>query len=243
MMVSNMNYPSSRIEDMAEDKLLKERTKEWMNHALQYKYTYGFTWLGVPIIQQPQDIMAIQEIIWKVKPDLIIETGIAFGGSLLLSASMLELLGKHGCVIGIDIDIREQNRNAIEKHPLSKHILMIEGSSTDASVISELRLRSKEFKKAFVILDSNHTHEHVLHELLIYSEFVGKGSYVVVCDTRIEECPPEFFQDRPWGVGNNPKTAVREFLKTNDRFVVDEEIQHKLLITANPEGYLKCIKE
>ncbi|MDA3898047.1 MAG: CmcI family methyltransferase [Desulfobacteraceae bacterium] len=242
-MYPDNKHPSSNIEEMKTDDSLKKKTREWMNHAARYKYTYGFTWMGVPIIQQPQDVMAFQEIIWKVKPDLIVETGIAHGGSLLLSASLLELMGGERNVIGIDIDIRAHTREAIEKNSLSKRIRMIEGSAVEKSTVDQFYDTAGNFTKALLILDSNHTHEHVLNELLIYSETVKKGSYIIVCDTRIEDCPVEFFKDRPWGTGNNPKTAVHEFLEKNDRFVIDKHIPDKLLITANPDGYLKCIKD
>jgi cephalosporin hydroxylase len=199
--------------------------------------------LGLPIIQQPQDIVAIQEIIWKVKPDLIIEAGIAHGGSLVLSASILESLQGDGLVVGIDIDIREHNRQAIEKHPLAKRITMIKGSSTGLKTVRQVQNLARDRQQRLVILDSNHTHEHVLKELEIYSDFVKKGSYLIVCDTRIEDGDPEIFAGRPWGPGNNPKTAVGEFLQRNVRFVVDQEMEDKLLITANPQGFLKCIKD
>jgi cephalosporin hydroxylase len=187
--------------------------------------------------------MAMQETIWKVKPDLIIETGIAHGGSLIFYASMLELLGGNGCVLGIDIDIREHNRCEIERHPMFKRIKMIQGSSTEESIVKRVYDFAKGVGPILVALDSNHTHEHVLKELNVYSPLVSKGSYLVVFDTVIEDMPEDCFPDRPWGKGNNPKTAVWEFLKTNDRFIVDKEIEDKLLITVAPNGYLKCIKD
>jgi cephalosporin hydroxylase len=202
------------------------------------KYSYNFSWLGRPIIQYPQDIVAMQEIIWKVRPDLIIETGIAHGGSLIFYASILELLGK-GEVLGIDIDIRKHNRKAIEKHPMFKRISMLEGSSVSEDIIKQVRKIAKKKKSVLVVLDSNHTHEHVSKELQLYSPFVTKGSYMVVFDTVIENLPCNFFPDRPWGKGNNPKTAVKEFLKHNNNFVIDKDIEHKLLITVAPDGYLK----
>jgi len=217
-------------------------SKKWIEDVSIHKYSYNFTWLGLPIIQFPQDIIAMQELIWCVKPDLIIETGIAHGGSLIFSASMLELIGK-GEVLGIDIDIREHNRVEIEKHPMAKRIRMIEGSSVSNEVLKEVRLYTKSKKSILVCLDSYHTYEHVLKELKLYSEFVTKGSYLVVFDTIIEDMPDGFFKDRPWGKNNNPKMAVREFLKNNNRFVVDKDIENKLLITVAPDGYLKCIKE
>lgn len=207
------------------------------------KYSYNFTWLGLPIIQLPQDIIAMQEIIWQVRPELIIETGIAHGGSLIFYASMLELLGGERKVVGIDIDIRQHNRVEIEKHPMFKRISMIEGSSIDETIAQQVHDFARGSKTVLVTLDSNHTHDHVLKELEIYSPLVTKGSYLVVFDTIIEDLPDDFFPDRPWGKGNNPKTAVHEFLRTNDRFVIDKDIEHKLLITVSPDGYLRCFKD
>jgi cephalosporin hydroxylase len=206
------------------------------------KYSYNFTWLGRPIIQFPQDIIAMQEIIWQVKPDLIIETGIAHGGSLIFYASILELIGGNGEVLGIDIDIREHNQVEIEKHPMYKRIDMIEGSSIDEKIAEQVYDFAKGRKRVMVFLDSMHTHDHVLKELKLYSPLVTKGSYLVVFDTVIEDMPEDFFPDRPWGKGNNPKTAVWEFLKTTDRFEIDKEIENKLLITVAPDGFLKRVE-
>jgi cephalosporin hydroxylase len=198
--------------------------------------------MGIPIIQFPQDIVAIQEIIWNVKPDLIIETGIARGGSILFNASILELIGGDGLVLGIDIDIREYNRKEIEAHPMFKRIKMIEGSSVSTEVINQVKEIVKGRKRILVILDSNHTHDHVAKEIGLYQELVSVGSYLLVFDTIIEDMPPSFSNDRPWTVGDNPKTAVHEFLKTNSDFIIDRQIQDKLLITVAPDGYLKRIK-
>ncbi|MEK6529014.1 MAG: cephalosporin hydroxylase family protein [Nitrospirota bacterium] len=222
---------------------LRTISQEWIADVSIYKYSYNFTWLGRPIIQFPQDIIAMQEIIWQTKPDLIIETGIAHGGSLIFYASILELLGGDGQVLGIDIDIREHNRKEIERHPMFKRIKMIQGSSSDEEVVKQVYEFAKGKKQILVTLDSNHTHEHVLKELQLYSSLVTKDSYLVVFDTIIEDMPEDFFPDNPWGKSNNPKTAVWEFLKTNDRFEIDKEIENKLLITVAPDGYLKCIKD
>ncbi|MCL0038493.1 cephalosporin hydroxylase family protein [Thermodesulfovibrionales bacterium] len=222
---------------------IREITLDWICKTARHKYTYNFSWMGRPIIQFPQDIIAMQEIIWQVKPNLIIETGIAHGGSLIFYASMLELLGGNGVVVGIDIDIRQHNRVEIEKHPMFKRITMIQGSSIDEEVVKQVYELAKGKKRILVALDSNHTHEHVLKELQLYSSLVTKGSYLVVFDTVIEDMPEDFFPDSPWGKGNNPRTAVWEFLKTNDRFEIDKEIDNKLLITVAPDGYLKCVKE
>ncbi|MBT9138990.1 MAG: Rhamnosyl O-methyltransferase [Syntrophomonadaceae bacterium] len=231
------------VRKMAADGVLQNLTRRWFKKSSKYEYSYHFAWLGRPIIQFPQDIIAMQEIIWQVKPDLIIETGIAHGGSLIFYASMLELLGGDGQVLGIDIDIREHNRVEIEKHPMFKRITMIQGSSIDEEIVKKVHDFSKDKKQILVLLDSMHTHDHVLKELQLYSPLVTKGSYLVVFDTIIEDMPEDFFPDRPWGKGNNPKTAVWEFLKINDRFEIDKEIENKLLITVAPDGYLKCIKD
>jgi len=231
------------IAAQGKDKELSKLGMQFMTSTIPYKYSYNFSWMGRPIIQFPQDMVAMQEIIWEVKPDLIIEMGIAHGGSLIFYASMLELLGEDGHVVAVDIDIREHNRVEIEKHPMFKRITMIEGSAVDEQIAAQVREFVKEGMKVLVVLDSFHTHNHVLKELEFYSPLVTKDSYLVVFDTAIEDLPEDSFPDRPWGKGDNPKTAVWEFLKTNDRFVIDMEIQNKLVITVAPDGYLKCIKD
>jgi cephalosporin hydroxylase len=231
------------VERMGADDHLRRVTREWFTASSRYEYSYHFKWLGRPIIQFPQDIIALQEVISEVRPQLIIETGIARGGSLIFSASILELLGGDGRVIGIDIDIRKHNRVAIERHPLARRITMIQGSSVDEEVFTQVAREAKGNGPVMVILDSNHTHEHVLRELEVYSPLVTRGSYLIVFDTIIDEMPDDFSSDRPWGRENNPKTAVREFLRINDRFEVDRELEAKLLITVAPGGYLRCIKD
>ncbi len=235
------------IKEQGADNNLKQTTLQWMMSANLKKYSYHYSWLGRPIIQYPQDIIAMQELIWEVKPDLIIETGIAHGGSLIFSASMLTLLEacgeiENGQVLGIDIDIREHNKKAIESHPMSKKITMFQGSSIDEKMIARVYEFAKRGKKILVCLDSNHTHEHVLEELKAYANLASIGSYCVVFDTIIEDLPKDSFPDRPWGKGNNPKTAVWEFLKENESFVVDKNIENKILITVAPDGYLKKLK-
>jgi cephalosporin hydroxylase len=210
------------------------------------KYSYNFSWLGRPIIQYPQDIIAMQELTWLVQPDLIIETGIAHGGSLIFSASMLELNAACGGpqdaeVLGVDIDIRAHNRTAIEAHPMFKRITMIQGSSIAPEIIEQVQAKAEGKRRVLVCLDSNHTHEHVLAELQPYAPLTSVGSYCVVFDTIIEDMPAEMFPDRPWGPGNNPKTAVREYLKTHREFEIDKQMDHKLLISVAPDGYLKRV--
>ena len=232
------------IDAMQADDELTELRKKIYPYLAKYKYTYNFSWLGRPIIQLTEDMILMQEIIFNVKPDLIIETGIAHGGSLIFSASILQLIGK-GSVIGIDIDIRKHNRIEIEKHPMFKRIKMIEGSSIDEKIVKKVYRLAKSKKQILVILDSNHSHEHVFRELELYSTLVKKNSYLIVFDTVIDDIStPKTFSHhkRPWGKGDNPKTAVKSFLKTNNRFIIDKEIENKLMITVAPCGYLKCIK-
>jgi cephalosporin hydroxylase len=225
------------------------RTHAWMTAENMKHYVYHFEWLGRPIIQYPQDIVQFQEIVWQTKPDLIIETGIAHGGSLILSASLLALLDisvpspqNKRMVLGIDIDIRKHNRKAIEAHPFSDRITMLEGSSIDGLTVERVKNIAKDFQRIMVCLDSNHTHDHVLAELEAYASLVSIGNYCIVWDTVVEDCPEDSFLDRPWGKGNNPKTAVHAFLKKNDCFEIDKTIQNKLLITAAPDGFLKKVK-
>lgn len=231
------------IEKLRSNNEINTLSMKWLEEATKAKYVYNFTWLGRPIIQLPQDIMAIQELIWKSKPELIIETGIAHGGSLIFHSSLLELIGQKGKVLGIDIDIRKHNSEEIKKHPMSKNIDMIEGSSINEEVVQQVYKYAYGKKNIMVILDSNHTHEHVLKELNFYSSLVKKDNYLIVLDTLIEDMPDDLSNNRSWGKGNNPKTAVREFLKSNDRFVNESKVDNKLLLTVAPEGYLRCIKD
>jgi cephalosporin hydroxylase len=225
---------------------LQKLTRSWMDTANSGKYSYHFEWLGRPIIQYPQDILAMQQIIWEVKPDLIIETGIAHGGSLIFSASMLELVatctGSEGEVLGVDIDIRPHNRIEIEKHPMYKRISMIQGSSIAAEIIAKVKEKAIGKKRILVCLDSNHTHDHVLAELEAYAPLVTVGSYCVVMDTVIEDMPEGCFPDRPWGKGNNPKTSVWEYLKAHSEFEIDKTIQNRIMVTVAPDGYLKRVR-
>lgn len=246
-----------RINQLAEDESFKSLSKKWLEESMRKSYVYNFSWLDRPIIQNPIDIIAMQEIIWDVKPDLIIETGIAHGGSLIFSASMLAMLDycdavQNGIlidptkpkrkVLGVDIDIRAHNKEAIEAHPMSNRIEMIQGSSIAPEIIDQVTARTKGFNKILVCLDSNHTHQHVLEELQAYAPLASIGSYCVVFDTFVEDVPADVFSDRPWHPGNNPKTAVWEYLKSHSEFEIDKSIQDKLLITVAPDGYLKRIK-
>ena len=251
------NERTQAIESYSKEREWMDLSKKWTIHSFNKKYMYNFEWLGRPIIQMPIDMVAMQELIWKVKPDLIIETGIAHGGSLIMSASMLALLDmceamelgvvlypqkSNRKVLGVDIDIRQHNREAIEAHPMSSRIQMIQGSSIAPEVIEQVKAVAKNHQRVLVCLDSNHTHDHVLAELEAYASLTSVGSYCVVFDTIIEDMPKEIFSDRPWGPGDNPKTAVWKYLKTHPEFKVDKQIQDKLLISVAPDGYLKKVK-
>ena len=246
----------TRIEAVSTNNSLRQSAATFTQTSIASQYSYNFSWQGRPIIQYPQDMAAMQELIWEIKPDLIIETGIAHGGSLVFSASMLALLdmcdaiesGKsinpkvsNRKVLGIDIDIRAHNRAAIEAHPMASRIQMIQGSSIAADIIAQVHAVAAKYARVLVCLDSNHTHDHVLAELNAYAPLTSTGSYCVVFDTVVEDLPKEMFPDRPWGPGNNPKTAVWEYLKTHPEFQIDKSIQDKLLITVAPDGYLKRI--
>jgi cephalosporin hydroxylase len=245
------------IKGLGSDLDMQDLSRIWLRDTLKHCYTYNFSWQGRPIIQYPQDMVAMQELIWSIKPDLIIETGIAHGGSLIFSASMLAQLDMSDAiqagtsfnpkesrrkVLGIDIDIRSHNREAIEAHPMASRIQMVQGSSIAPEIIEQVKEVAARYNRILVCLDSNHTHEHVLVELEAYAPLASVGSYCVVFDTIIEDLPADMFPDRPWGLGNNPKTAVWEYLKTHPDFEIDKGIQHKLLITVSPDGYLKRVR-
>lgn len=244
---------ASRIVAYASNEVLCRAGVNFMLASTEPKYSYNFSWQGRPIIQYPQDMVAMQELIWSIKPDLIIETGIAHGGSLIFSASMLALLDMCDAieagttldpknskrkVLGMDIDIRAHNHAAIEAHPMASRIQMIRGSSIAQEIIGQVKEVAQGYNRILVCLDSNHTHDHVLAELEAYAPLTSVGSYCVVFDTIIEDMPADMFPDRSWGPSNNPKTAVWEYLKTHPEFEIDKSIQHKLLITVAPDGYI-----
>jgi cephalosporin hydroxylase len=267
--MNNFNQEvQARIEANGGNEPLKRDAKAFLLASIPAQYSYNFSWLSRPIIQYPQDIVAMQELIWKTRPDLIIETGIAHGGSLIMSASMLALLdycdaaaagvtldprATHRRVLGLDIDIRAHNRAAIEAHPLSHRIDMIQGSSIAPEIVAQVHAVAKGYKKVLIFLDSNHTHEHVLGELEAYAPLTTRESYCVVFDTMIEDFPGDTYSDRPWGPGNNPKTAVWEYMrrlkevgrKAADgkplQFEIDKTIENKLLVTVAPDGFLRRI--
>jgi len=243
-----------RLNAYAQDKSFQQLSRQWLQESMSKKYVYNYDWLGRPIIQYPQDMVAIQELVWRVRPDLIIETGIAHGGSLILSASMLAMLDMCDAieageildprksrrkVIGLDIDIREHNRAAIEAHPMASRIQMFQGSSIDPAVVQQVRAAAQGYGKVMVFLDSMHTHSHVVGELDAYATLVTPGSYCVVFDTFVDDMPPRFFADRPWDVGNNPKTAVKAWLPRHPEFEVDGDMEQRLQVTVAPHGFLR----
>ena len=226
---------------------LRKAAKDFMLQSVGAQYSFNFSWMGRPIIQYPQDLVAVQEIIWDVKPDLIIETGVAHGGSAVFFASLLELNAhcggpKEAEVWCVEIDLRTHNREALVAHPMYPRLKIFDGSSVDEKIASVIAEKAATCQRIMVILDSNHTHEHVLRELNLYAPLVSVGSYCVVFDTVIEDLDGVEFVDRPWGKGDNPKTAVAEFMRTNSDFIVDCAIDEKLLISAAPGGYLKRVK-
>jgi cephalosporin hydroxylase len=238
---------SERLAANGQDKPLHEAAHGFIEASIAAKYSYNFSWMGRPIIQYPQDMVAMQELIWSLQPDLIIETGIAHGGSLIFSASMLELNAacggpKDAEVLGVDIDIRPHNRAAIEAHPMFRRISMIQGSSIAPEIVAQVRAKAQGKRSVLVCLDSNHTHDHVLAELQAYAPMTTVGSYCVAFDTVVEDLPAPLSFERPWGPGNNPKTAVWAYLKEHPEFVIDQAMDHKLLISVAPSGYLKRVR-
>lgn len=247
---------AANIRALGEDVDVQALSRIWLREITPYRYAYNFSWLGRPLIQLPQDMAALQELVWSVKPDLIIEAGIAHGGSLIMHASFLAMLDYCDAieagvplnvtrpkrrVLGLDIDIRSHNRVAIEAHPMSNRIDMIQGSSVSSEVIDQVHNIAKDHECILVILDSNHTHDHVLAELEAYAPLVSTGSYCVVFDTLLEDMPDSLVNNRPWKKGDNPKTAVHEYLRSHPEFVIDKNIDHKLLISVAPDGYLKKV--
>lgn len=247
---------NERLASFAKDAEFRALSQRWLEASMRKKYVYNFDWLGRPIIQYPQDMWAVQELIWTIKPDLVIETGIAHGGSLILSASILAMLDyceamEKGTtlnpretkrkVIGIDIDIRPHNRAAIEGHPLARMLHLIEGSSIAPETVAKVAAAAKGHKNVMVFLDSMHTHAHVLEELKAYAPMTSKGSYCVVFDSFVEDMPADLFPDRPWSPGDNPKTALHEYLKSHREFAIDKSIEGKLLISVCADGFLKRV--
>ena len=237
------------IRAMTQDPETKRVAKQFQDQVSNYKYGYYFTWMGRPIIQLPQDMVTLQEAIMTVQPDLIVETGIAHGGSIIFTASMMELLEAY-CpenpirreVVGIDIEIRPHNRTAIEAHPMYKRITMLEGSSIDPSIVEQVRRIAAGHQTVMVLLDSCHTHAHVLEELRCYAPLVSKGSYIVAYDTAVEFVDRSY-SDRPWGKGNNPYTAVQAFVAECDAFAVDPRFEEKSVVSSRAAGWVTGVEE
>jgi cephalosporin hydroxylase len=261
-------YVRRNVEGLGGDAGFKQLSQTWVQQCIRHNYAQNFTWLGRPVIQVPQDLYAIQELIWTCRSDLIIETGIAHGGSLVMSASMLALLdycdavtaggvldpkASRRKVVAVDIDIRPHNRAAIDAHPMRHKIHAIQGSSIAPDIADQIAAQAEGYERVMVFLDSNHTHDHVLEELELYAPYVSKDSYCVVWDTGVEDLPEGMCADRPWGKGNNPKTAVWEYLKCLQgegrkardgaplRLEIDRTIEHKIAITASPDGFLRRV--
>jgi cephalosporin hydroxylase len=226
---------------LASDAALLHRAAELQIDAARHRYTYLWSWLGLPIIQLPADVVALQEIVWETRPDVVVETGVARGGSLALFASILQLLGGDGIVVGVDVEIRPHNRRAIEEHPLAHRIRLVEGSSTDERTVAKVRAAIPPGARVMVVLDSDHSHAHVLAELRHYAPLVTPGAFLIVADTGLGIPEAATYRVRDWGPENNPMTALRAFLAETQRFVVDEFYNAKLLVTSNPSGYLRCV--
>ncbi len=231
------------IEAMRRDPAMMAATQTFLNKTFEHRYYRNFTWLGRPIIQYPQDIVALQELIWDYRPTLVIETGVAHGGSLVLYASILELVGGRGEVLGVEVEFRPHNKRAVSEHPLARRITVIEGSSIDPQILAQVRGRAADHERIMVVLDSYHTHEHVLTELRVYSPLVRKGAPLVVFGTSVASLDPTIDLGREWNQKRNPMSALEEFMRENDRFEVDREINDKLLITDAPNGYLRCVRD
>jgi cephalosporin hydroxylase len=223
-------------------KNIKELTEigtKWVKVSADNRLTYEIDWLGVPIIQTPEDLILMQELIFSVRPDFIVELGIAHGGSLIYYASLLELLDK-GKVIGVDIEIREHNRKVIEAHSLFKRIELIEGDSVSTKTVEEVKKRIPVNSRVIVCLDSDHTKPHVLKELVLYEILVPQDCYIVVFDTNTSDLAKDGICDSKY-IDNGPEEAIREFLEKNNDFRIDEEY-NKLYISYSPNGYLRRIK-
>jgi cephalosporin hydroxylase len=246
----------AHLEAYRGDQTFQALSQQWLEASMRRRYVYNFDWLGRPIIQYPQDMVAIQDLVWRVRPDLIVETGIAHGGSLVLSASMLAMLdycdavtqgttldprASRRRVVGVDIDIRPHNRAAIEAHPMAHMIHMVEGSSTAPETVKQVHALAQGHERVLVCLDSMHTHDHVLAELKAYAPLTSVGSYCVVFDTFVEDMPADLFPDRPWSPGNNPQTAVREWLQGEPAFQIDNDEATRLMVTVAPNGFLKRV--
>lgn len=243
---NDSEFEQRKLQDiaaMADDPAFRSQSRDWLINSFRHRYSYNFRWLGLPIIQYPADIVAMQEVIWRIKPRAIVETGVARGGSLVFYASMLQLLGNDGIVAGVEVALTDDNRKAIETHPLANRIKLVDGSSVAEETVAQVKRIVGDRGPILVILDSLHTHDHVLRELRAYAPLVKRDSYVVVFDTLVEDLPAEVIGDRPWGKGDNPKTAVHAFLKETDRFEIDRRFDDRLLLSVCANGFLRCTRD
>lgn len=228
------------LASQSKDIQFKDSSSNWMQLAVDNKYSYQFDWLGVPIIQMPEDLILFQDIVYKTQPDLIIETGVARGGSVVFWASIQKLCGITGKVLGVDIEIRQHAKNAIFDSNFKDEIHLIEGSSVEDQVVNQVKNYVSQHKKIMVVLDSNHTHEHVLSELEIYSKFVTKDCFMLVLDTVIDDLNID--PDRSWGPGSSPKSAVKEFMsKNSEEFIHEQSYENRALLSVAPYGYWRKI--
>lgn len=231
-----LEYRKKLLGSQSNNLEFKAASRDWMQLSVDNKYSYQFDWLGVPIIQMPEDLIIFQEIVYKTQPDLIIETGVARGGSIIFWASIQRLCGITGKVLGVDIDIREHARNAINNSNFKGEINLIEGSSVEDEVVDQVKKIVSQHNRIMVVLDSNHTHEHVLYELEIYSKFVTKDCFLLVLDTVIDDL--DIDPERPWGPGSSPKSAVKEFMiKNPGKFTYEQSYENRALLSVAPYGY------
>lgn len=230
------NWREGELQKQMGSESFSKISHEWMQQAVDHKYSYQFDWLGVPIIQMPSDLVVFQQIIFETRPDLIIETGVARGGSLVFWASMLDLCGIDGRVIGVDIEVREHAKNAISNSKYSNIIDVIVGSSIDNKIIDSVRNVVSKHQRIMVVLDSNHTHEHVLGELNAYAEFVSPGCSLLVLDTVIDDLIP--YPERSWGPGSSPKSAVIDYMKSHSAdFKKLSKFEAISKLTVAPHGF------
>jgi len=239
----NDPFDPAAIAAMNGDAAMMAAARRFVSKTFEYGYYRNFKWLGRPIIQYPQDVIALQELIWDYRPTLVVETGVAHGGSAIFYASILELIGGRGEVLGVEVEFREHNKRATREHSLAHRVAVVEGSSVDADVVKQVRAIAAQHERIMVVLDSLHTHEHVLQELREYSPLVKKGGPLVVFGTSVAYVDPDLDLKRKWDIARNPKSALEEFMAENDRFIVDAEMNDKLLITDAPGGYLRCVRD
>ena len=232
---------STEIKNAKADPELLKKARDFLVQSDKHKYGYYWTWLGLPIIQMPEDIVLTQEILWETKPDFVIEAGVAWGGSLAMYAAFQEIQG-YGHVFGIDVTIPQHNREAIMSTPVSNRITLIEASSSDPATFEAVSAQIPKGSNILLVLDSNHTHEHVLAELKLWSPLLQNGNYIIVSDTVVEVIPEQTHRPRPWGPGNNPMTGMQEFMNENDRFTSENSYSDRAFASFNPSGYLKCMK-